>query len=467
MHIVVAGVRHKTAPIEIREKFALSDMEVESSIPLLLKLPGIQECAILTTCNRTEVYVVTNQSEIGMESIRTFFKNVKNVDMDEYRSSMFTLMHEDAVTHLFRVASGLDSLILGEGQILAQVKETLATAIRLKSNGVVVDKLFKAALKVGKRVRSETGIASRDISVSQAAFDFAKTTFPSLLDENILVVGGGKMAEILLSSLKSAMTPSQAKNITLINRSESRLNTLKEKFNLQGETWDSLPTKLETATVVFVATGAPHIVLDTSDFKESYPKLIIDISVPRNVSPEVGDLAGLQLLNTDDLTGVSGFSIENVEVLKGQATQLIQEELLEFLQWFISLPVVVPTITLLRSKVETIRKAEASCACPVTGTSCSVIDNLSKNLVNKILHDPTVRLKTTQNLEEIYQQAAMLSHLFNFDSANGSSDSKSNESFQDENFSETPTEPINLSSLSQMTSSQMPSALGALSSSLS
>lgn len=415
MHILVAGVRHKTAPIEIREKFALTEEEIESAIPVLLDLPAIRECAILTTCNRTEIYAVVSQTDIGLQSIKTFFQEFKGIDYDAFRSSVFTLLHEDAAMHLFRVTSGLDSLILGEGQILAQVKETLAASQRLKANGVVIDKLFKTALTVGKRVRTETGIASRDVSVSRAAFAFAKQLDPNLLNRKITLVGGGKMAEILLNSLKREMTPAQLSNARLVNRSENRLNTLVEKFGFQGYTWEHLPEMIRTSDVLFVATGAPHIVLDQEDFAGCGEKLIIDISVPRNVDPAVEALDGIRLYNTDDLAGTMGFSSETKENIKGQAREIIHEEYADFFRWLVSLPVVGPTITLLRSKVETIRKTEAACICPVTSTSCSVIDNLSKNLVNKILHDPTVRLKSTRNMEEIYQQAAMLSHLFNFD----------------------------------------------------
>jgi glutamyl-tRNA reductase len=420
MYILVAGVRHQTAPIEVRERFALTEEQIETAIPMLMSLPSIRECAILTTCNRTELYVVVNQTDEGLQSIKTFFAEFKQVDYDAYRGSVFTLLHEDAAMHLFRVASGLDSLILGEGQILAQVKETLAVAQRHKSNGVVLDKLFKTALSIGKRVRTETGISNRDISVSRAAYEYARQLLPDFLDKRITMVGGGKMAEILLHSLRREMTDAQRERVCVVNRSANRLATLTEKFGFRGVTWEQLEPVIAESDVLFVATGAPHVVLDTEDFPESSPKLVIDISVPRNVAPEVGELPWIQLFNTDNLAGITGYSPEMRDQLKDQARAIIYEEYANFFQWLISLPVVGPTITMLRSKVETIRKSEASCSCPVTGTSCSVIDNLSKNLVNKILHDPTVRLKATRNMEEIYQQAAMLSHLFNFEASSES-----------------------------------------------
>lgn len=416
MHLLVAGVRHRTAAIDVREKFALTEDEIERAIPFLLTLPGIMECAILTTCNRTEVYVAVTQSDVGLKSIKQFFLEFKGVQYDEYRGAVMTLLHEDAAMHLFQVASGLDSLIIGEGQILAQVKDTLAQAQALNSNGAVLDKLFKTALTVGKRVRTETGIALRDVSVSKAAYEFAKELRPDLLERPLALVGGGKMAEILLRSLRNEMTAEQRENVVIVNRSAQRLESLKEKFGFQGVTWEALPEVIASAHTLFVATGAPHIVLDETDFEGRGEKLIMDISVPRNVSPSVTALEGVSLYNTDDLAGTMGYSVESQQEIKAQARQIIHEEYAQFYHWLMSLPVVGPTITMLRSKVETIRQSEASCACPVIGTSCSMMDTLSRNLVNKILHDPTVRLKTTDNLEDIYQQAAMLSHLFNFDS---------------------------------------------------
>lgn len=415
MHLIVCGVRHKSASIEVRERFSFTDSQVQQAIPFLMGLPGIQECSILTTCNRTEVYVAVSQTDLGLQSLKTFFADFKGVDFQHYRAYIFTLLQEDAINHLFRVASGLDSLILGEGQILSQVKETLSVAQRFKSNGLVLDKLFKAALTVGKRVRTETGISSRDASVSRAAYEFAKTVDPDFLNRNISLVGGGKMIEILLGALQRSMTPEQQGRVRLVNRSVHRLESLSQKFGFQGVPWEQLPDVLPQTEVLFVATGAPHIILGLQDFQTHAPRLIIDISVPRNVDPEVDTLPGVQLFNTDDLEGISGFSPETKQFLLDQAQRIIEEEYMAFHQWFVGLPVVGPTITLLRSKIESIRKTEAACACPVTGTSCTVIDDLSKNLVNKILHDPTVRLKATRNLEEIYRQAAALSHLFNLE----------------------------------------------------
>lgn len=412
MAILVAGVRQKTASIDIREQFALTESEIETASSLLMALPGIEECAILSTCNRTEIYACVTNTHDGLQSVKRFFKDLKDVDYDHFYPAVFTLLDEDAIMHLFRVASGLDSLILGEGQILAQVKDTLNTAQRLKTTGIVLDRLFKSALSIGKRIRTETGIAQKDVSVSRAAFEFARQQVPDLLNQRIALVGGGKMASILLASLRRTMTEEQRRRVVILNRSESRLKSLVEKFGFSGATWDAADEVIETSDVLFVATGAPHIVFWPENFENRGNKWIIDISVPRNVDPAVGDLPTIQLFNTDNLAGIEGFSPETQQQILDQAQRLIAEGYVSFLQWHESLRL-IPAISQLRDKVEHIRKAEIDAITGSMKSNIPLIDELSRNLINKILHEPIVRLKSAHNAEQSSMQVKMLMHLFN------------------------------------------------------
>ncbi len=414
MHIIVSGVRHRTATIEVREKFALLEDEVASALKVLRSCAGIEECAILTTCNRTELYAVVTDTELGLQSIKQFYRVFKGLDIAPLRQYTFNLLHEDAVAHLFRVASGLDSLIIGEGQIMGQVKDALALAQREKTVGLVLDKLFKAALTVGKRVRTETGIADKDVSVSLAAFHFARQSDPDLMSRRITLIGGGKMAEITMSLFKQGMTPEQQANVVIVNRSRERLQELSGRYGFKGLGWDELDRAIEHAEVLFVATGAPHVVLGKADFEGKGSKLVIDIAVPRNVDPRAGELENVSLFNTDNLAGATGFSGDMQQQLKQQAQEILEEECIAFQQWRVSLSV-VPTLTRLREKVESIRQAEL--AASSVGKHYEVVDAISKNLVRKILHDPTVRLKNSRNPEDISQQALVLSHLFNIDPA--------------------------------------------------
>lgn len=413
MHILVSGVRHRTAPIEVREKFALLEQEIEPALGTLRACAGIEECAILTTCNRTEIYAVISDTETGLQSIRQFYTLFKGFQVDAYRQYTFNLLHEDAVIHLFRVASGLDSLIVGEGQIMGQVKDALALAQRCQTIGVLLDRLFKSALNVGKRVRTETGIADKDVSVSLAAYHYVRNLDPGLLDRRIALIGGGKMAEIMLSLLKQGMTLEQQRNVVLVNRNAERLSDLSRRYGFEGAGWDELGRVIARSDVLFVATGAPHVVLGQTDFVGHGDKLVVDIAVPRNVDPRVATLPGIRLFNTDDLAGVGGFSPELRQALARQAQAILEEECLAFHQWRTGLSA-LPTLVRLREKVERIRQAELS-ANAGQAADPEALDALSRSLVRKILHDPTVRLKNASDSETVGRQVSVLCHLFNID----------------------------------------------------
>lgn len=418
---VVIGVRHRTAPIHIREKLSFHQDEILDALREMLTMPGIVEAAILTTCNRTELYATVTDTELGIRSLKTFLNDYKQFDCNAYMDYTFTLLHEDAVMHLFRVASGLDSLVLGEGQIMAQVKESLKTAMAARSSGELIDKMFKAALTVGKAVRSETGIMNRDISVSRAAFEFARDQHPQFLESNIAVIGAGKMAEILMSSLKAAL-PAESRRpdqIVLVNRSPDKGMGLSEKFGFPCYGWEEVTNVAKNADTVFVATSSPHYVIHPQAFEGlTKPKVIIDISVPRNVDPSVGDFPFVSLFNTDHLTGYSGYTGENRLRLIQQAHQIMDREFERYHEWLMSRSA-IPVITHLREQVETMRRnevAELEAHCPHVRKSCSVIDELSRTLVNKILHNPTVQMRGTRELEEIYNQAELIARMFNLPS---------------------------------------------------
>ncbi len=418
MFTVVIGVRHRTAPIEIREKLAFSQEETPDALREMLTYPGILEAAILSTCNRTEVYATVSDTEIGIRSLKSFLSDYKRFDYNSYMHYAFILLHEDAVMHLFRVSSGLDSLVLGEGQILAQVKESLKTAMLARTSGEIMEKIFKTALSVGKAVRSETGIANRDISVSRAAYEFARTQHPEFLQGSIALIGAGKMAEILMSSLKSSLPADSRKpeQIVLVNRTPERVKALSDKYGFPGYGWEEMERIIRDYDTLFVATSSPHYLLKPELFSNlQKPKVIIDISVPRNVDPLVGEMPGVSLYNTDNLSGYCGYTGENRMRLIKQAHQIIEREYQKYHQWTIS-RTAVPVITQFRARVEDIRRsviAELETACPKIQQNCDMIDELSRALVNKIIHDPTVRLRSTPQMEEIFIQAEFLSRLFN------------------------------------------------------
>jgi glutamyl-tRNA reductase len=401
-HLLVVGVRHRNTPIELRERFALNEDAVERGLALLHSQPGVDECAILSTCNRTEIYVTTQDTEAGLAAISFMFRTIKGMNPLDYRRQLIMLLNEDTVWHLFQTAAGLDSLILGEGQILGQVKESLNQAQRAKTSGQMIDRLFKWAISVGKRVRAETGIASKDASVSRAAYEFAKTQDPHLLDRHIALIGGGKMAELIMAGLQKDMTPEQQRRVTLVNRSRHRLESLQARFGFAGTTWDGLAPVLHQAEVLFVATGAPHIVIDHEDLAGTPPKLILDISVPRNVDASVADLPGMRLFNTDSLAVVGDHFQRNQDQVKARANTIIQEEASAFSQWQLSLDV-LPTLTQLRAKLEHLRQTEPP---------HRDLEAYSRHLLNKFLHEPTVRLKQIPDPDALTRHVESLQHLF-------------------------------------------------------
>ncbi len=406
------GIRQKNAPIAVREKFALTQSEVKAALSYLTQQPGIAECAIVTTCNRTELYLAVHDTLDGIKAVQGYFINYKQVNVQDFPRNVFRFIGEDAVIHLLRVASGLDSLIVGEGQILNQVKDALATAQIIHTSGTILDKLFKQALSTGKRVRTETGIATKDVSVSRAAYQLAKQIQPNLLDDSIALIGGGKMATLLMNSLQREMTDTQQKHVVILNRSETRLKELTEKYGFRGVGWPSIKSVLEQSNVLFVATGAPHTVLHAEDFAGLSDKLIIDISMPRNVHPEVGQLDHVTLYNTDDLANVHTFTPEKQTQILTQAEQIITEEAGSFEQWQ-QKRTIYPTIVNLRSKVEDIRQNQLASVRGLSDEGHARLDKLSKKLVNQILHEPITSLKTETCAEALTQKADVVKTLFN------------------------------------------------------
>jgi len=412
MKLLVVGIRQRNAPIAVREHFALGHEAVREALAYLNRQPEINECAIITTCNRTEFYLAAEDTVAAVEVVYRFFRDTKGINVWDYPKHVFRFMGEDAVIHLLRVAAGLDSLIVGEGQILNQVKDALGTAQQQQTVGRILDRVFKLALTTGKRVRTETGIATKDVSVSRAAYQLAKRLKPNLLNESIALIGGGKMATLLMSSLKREMPADAHHKVVILNRSEARLKELTDQYGFRGVGWHDIETVLQEASVLFVATGAPHTLLHHEDFVVLDAKLVIDISMPRNVHPTVGQLAHIDLYNTDDLAGITAFTPETEAAIVGQAQHIIREECDNFTQWYHRLSV-YPTIVDLRAKVEAIRQDQLASLRGVSDEHHSHLDKLSKSLVNKILHEPIASLKTETCPQSLTQKAAVVRTLFN------------------------------------------------------
>ncbi len=429
MNIVVIGLSHKTAPVEVREKLSIPEPQLEAAMKSLQNCAHIAEVAILSTCNRLEIYVVVTETELGIREVIQFLTDYGQLSITggaseaiaDLRHHLFVLLQEDAVMHLLRVASGLDSLVLGEGQILAQVKTTHKLGQQYLGIGSILNRLFKQALTAGKRVRTETSIGTGAVSISSAAVELAQWKVSSLATEQIAILGAGKMSRLLVQHLISK----GAIDVTVINRSAKRAEDLKKIFpeiELKLEPLTNMLSVVGKSSMVFTSTASNDPLIDRSNLAsvlEERSLMIFDISVPRNVHSNVNELNNVQAFNVDDLKAVVAQNQESRRQMAMEAEALLDEELASFTNWWRSLET-VPTINGLRDKMENIRvqeleKALSRLGSEFAGRHQEVIEALTKGIVNKILHDPMVQLRAQQDIEARQQAMAALQTLFNLE----------------------------------------------------
>jgi glutamyl-tRNA reductase len=420
MNIAVVGLSHKTAPVEIREKLSVPDDAKEKAIAQLRGYPHLEEVAVLSTCNRLEIYVVAKETEHGVRELTQFLSEWSQLPLAELRHHLFVLLHQDAVMHLMRVASGLDSLVLGEGQILSQVKHTHKLAQQYEGAGSILNRLFKQAISAGKRVRTETSIGTGAVSISSAAVELAHLKITDLSNCRVAILGAGKMSRLLVQHLigKGA----------ILNRSLQRAQELANQFKeaeLILHKMSELETVLAYSDLVFTSTSATEPILDRVMLEpivcDRSSMTIIDIAVPRNVHANVNELTEVRAFNVDDLKAVVAQNQESRRQMAMEAEALLEEELEAFDVWWRSLET-VPTISSLRAKIETIREQELEKALSRLGTEFAdkhqeIIEALTRGIVNKILHDPMVQLRAQQDIEARQRAMQSLQMLFNLASA--------------------------------------------------
>lgn len=424
-HLVVCGLNYHSSPIEIRERFTIPQSCVSHALLALSHLPHVKEAVVLSTCNRTEVYAVVSNVQAGWQEIEAFFTSAQSISDHGVLKPNFRLLREDVAVHLFRVASGLDSMVLGEGQIMSQVKSAHQAALEAGTAGPLLDYLFKSALQCGKRVRSETSMGRRAVSVSSAALELARATIGDLKDKRIAVIGAGKMAQICAKLL---LSESGTGTVFMLNRSKERVNQFL-KNNLPNlhrlETnfeFDDRHKLAATADLVIISTSAQTFLLERELLAvnrptDARPLCVIDISVPRNAEPAIGSLPGVQLFQSDDLCEIVTRNLAERATLIAEAEEIVFETLDEFHCWQRSL-LVVPTIAGLREKIEAIRQEQmAKTRSTNVGGEAEPgrLEEISRAIVNQILHCPTVQLKATRDYEILKQQAEALRTLFNLD----------------------------------------------------
>ncbi|MBW4606191.1 MAG: glutamyl-tRNA reductase [Hassallia sp. WJT32-NPBG1] len=422
MHIAVVGLSHKTAPVEVREKLSIPEPQTESAIAHLASYPHIQEVAILSTCNRLEIYIVTPETEQGIREVTQFLSEYSKLPVVSLRQHLFMLLHQDAVMHLMRVSAGLDSLVLGEGQILAQVKHTHKLGQQYNGIKTILNRLFKQALTAGKRVRTETSIGTGAVSISSAAVELAQMKVQNLAACRVTILGAGKMSRLLVQHLISK----GAAKICILNRSMERAAELARQYpqqNIQTHPMSAMISVIAESDLVFTSTSATEPILDRAKLEmvlaPNQPLMLFDISVPRNVDADVNEVENVQAFNVDDLKAVVAQNYESRRKMAQEAEGLLDEEAEAFDIWWRSLETVT-TISCLRNKIETIREQELEKALSRLGSEFGdkhqeIIEALTRGIVNKILHDPMVQLRAQQDVDARRRCMQTLQMLFNLD----------------------------------------------------
>ena len=415
MNFQLIGVNHKTAPVEVRERLALPESRLPEACRKLIEHPGIEEGMILSTCNRVELLAKTKN---GSADLRGFIRNYFQVDPADFDQHFYEYRSQDAVRHIFRVTSSLDSMVVGEPQILGQVKEAYALARAVGAIQSQLDSLLSRAFAVAKRVRNETAVGSSSVSIASVAVELAKKIFGSLQGKHVLLVGAGKMSELAARHLLAH----GAGTIFVSNRTYDRAVTLAEKFSGEVIPFDKLYDTCDRADIVITSTGAPHAIFRRQHAerflarRRNRPMFFIDIAVPRDVDAEVNKLDGIFVYDIDDLQQAVAAHVADRKKEAERAEAIISSEVERFEGRLQSLDV-VPTIVSLQDHLETIRQAEID---RVRGRLGKLdpeqelaVEALSRGIINKIMHTPITTLKVAARDPEATTVIDLVRRLFN------------------------------------------------------
>jgi glutamyl-tRNA reductase len=427
MHIAVVGLSHRTAPVEIRERLSIAEQSMEDTLQRLREDEQVLEASILSTCNRLEIYTLLRHPEQGVTAIGSFLSEHSGLELEELTPHLFTYHHEEAVGHLMRVAAGLDSLVLGEGQILSQVKKMVRLGQEHRSIGPILNRLLTQAVSTGKRVRTETNLGTGAVSISSAAVELAQLKVGQargvddlvpLDQEQIAVVGAGRMARLLLQHLQAK----GARGVVLLNRTVARAEQMAADFPqlpVQCRPLTDLDHCLSTCSLVFTSTAADEPIITAERLEKLNRRsslMLIDIGVPRNIAADVASLSGVESYDVDDLQEVVARNQEARREIAAEAEGLLEEEGRLFLEWWDGLEA-VPVVNRLRVQLEEIREQELQKALSRMGPDLSVrerkvVEALSKGIINKILHTPVTNLRAPQPRQQRHVAMKVIQDLF-------------------------------------------------------
>ncbi len=417
MFPVAIGLNHRSAPVEIREKMSFHPSQMQKALRDLRNCPGLEGVVILSTCNRTEIYAATTDVETGIRSIKEFFASHHGIEESILENYLYAHTLYDAVRHLYRVVSGLDSMVRGETQILGQVSNAYQQANQAEVTNKVINVLFQNALAVGKRVRTETLIDQHPVSISYTAVELAKQQFGELEGKGILIMGAGEMSTLTAKHLVSA----GATTVLVSNRSYEKAVLLAEECCGRAVRLDDVDQYLKEVDIVISATASKHFVLlpermlKIMEHRKDRPMLLIDIAVPRDIHPDIGGIPLITLFDIDDLRGVVDRHHQEREIAAANAEKIIDDEMELFLKWHNSL-YVVPTILALQQKGEQIRDLQVERALGhltgLTPKQEKVIRSMANSIVNHLLHLPIINLKEYANTSQGHLYTEILQNLF-------------------------------------------------------
>lgn len=420
MHILVVGLNYKTAPVEIRERLTFNQSHLADAMNVLQGKKSILENVVISTCNRTEIYAVVDQLHTGRYYIKEFLSEWFDIPQDDFSPYLFIYEQDGAIEHLFKVACGLNSMVLGETQILGQVRSSFLLGQQEKTTGTVFNHLFKQAITLAKRAHSETDIGANAVSVSYAAVELAKKIFGTLNNKHVLILGAGKMGELAIQNLYS----NGVSKVTVINRTFKKAEDLANKFSGEARTLQELQCALVEADILISSTGAKGLVVtkemitEVEKMRKGKPLFMVDIAVPRDLDPRIAELKNVFLYDIDDLEGIVEANLQERKKAAAEIQLMIEGEIVEFKQW-LNLLGVVPVISALREKAvdiqeETMKSIERKLP-QLSDRDIKVINKHTKSIINQLLKDPVLQAKELAASPNAEQSLDLFIKIFNIE----------------------------------------------------
>ncbi|HEY4532239.1 MAG TPA: glutamyl-tRNA reductase [Kurthia sp.] len=417
MHTMVVGLNYKTAPVEVREKFSINENALADAMRALQNEKSVLENVIVSTCNRTEIYTVVEDTQAGRTQIKQFLADWFKMPVQEFDNHLYIREDDQSIQHLFKVTAGIDSMVLGETQILGQVKNSFLEAQEIGTTGTMFNQLFKQSVTFAKKAHGETAIGENAVSVSYAAVELGKKIFNSLAHKHVAILGAGKMGELAMENLYG----SGVGKVTVINRTISKAELLAEKFDGTPKSMQELQCTLLEADILITSTGATDYVIDyelmqfVDKLRKGKPLFMVDIAVPRDIDPRVGDLGNVFLYDIDDLHGIVEANLAERERAANQISTMIVSEIENFKDWMGKLGL-VPVISALQQKANRIQEdtmlSIENKMPDLTDRERKVLSKHTKSIINQLLKDPILQLKELAGSKEADKQLQLFQKIF-------------------------------------------------------